>query len=88
VVDQTFLHARSAGLSFATLLEPKPDITDAVVAALPKPDVKLDSPCPPIKYIRRTLSDGDVYFFFNESAETQFRTATLPATEPCKSGMR
>lgn len=78
VVDQTFLHAGGPpDLSFATLLEPKPDITDAVVAALPKPDVKLDSPCPPIKYIRRTLSDGDVYFFFNESAETQFRTATL-----------
>jgi hypothetical protein len=39
--------------------------------------VKLDSACPPIKYIHRSLKDGEVYFFFNESNETQTRTATL-----------
>jgi hypothetical protein len=33
-----------------------------------------------VKYIRRTDKDGDVYFFFNESAETQSRTATLSGT--------
>ena len=80
VVDRTFL--RAAGppdLSFATI-EPTPEITDRVVAALPPPDVKLDSPCPPIKYIHHRLKDGDVYFFFNESNETQSRTATLAGT--------
>jgi hypothetical protein len=68
--------SRAPDLSFATL-EPKPEITDRVVAALPRPDVKLDAACAPVKYTRRTLKDGDVYFFFNESNQTQIRTATL-----------
>ena len=78
VVDKNFLHASGPpDLSFATLVEPSGDITDRVVAALPTPDVKLDSACPSIKYIHRSLKDGEVYFFFNESNETQTRTATL-----------
>jgi hypothetical protein len=78
VVDRTFLHhaAGAPDLSFATL-EPAPEITDRVVAALPPPDVKLDTPCPPLKYLHRALKDGDVYFFFNESNRSQSRTATL-----------
>jgi alpha-L-rhamnosidase len=78
VVNKTFLHPEAGvpDLSFATL-EPTPDITAKVVAALPKPDVKLDAACPPIKYMRRSLKDGEVYFFFNESNQTQTRTATL-----------
>ena len=63
-------------LGFATL-EPSPEITARVVAALPPPDVKLDAACPPIKYVHRSLADGDVYFFFNESSQAQTRTATL-----------
>jgi hypothetical protein len=66
-------------LSFATI-EPTPEITDRVIAALPPPDVKLEMPCPSIKYIHRVLKDGDMYFFFNESNEMQTRTATLAAT--------
>jgi alpha-L-rhamnosidase len=77
VVDRTFLNAGGApDLGFATL-ESTPEITPRVVAALPKPDVKLDAACAPLKYIHRTLKDGDVYFFFNESKDTQTRTATL-----------
>ncbi len=77
VVDRTFLNAGGApDLRFATL-EATPDITPRVVAALPKPDVKLDAACAPLKYIHRSLKDGDVYFFFNESKETQTRTATV-----------
>lgn len=80
VVDRTFLNAGPApDLSFA-MLEPTPEITPRVIAALPKPDVKLDAPCAPIKYLHRTLQDGDVYFFFNESNQTQSRTATLNGT--------
>ena len=81
VVDGTFLHAEAAApdLGFATL-EPKPELTDRVVAALPAPDVALDAPCPPLKYIRRNLKDGDVYFFFNESDQAVTRTATLAGT--------
>jgi hypothetical protein len=80
VVNRTFLNAGGPrDLSFATI-EPTPEITDRVVAALPPPDVKLDAACPPIKYIHRDLKDGDVYCFFNESNETQSRTATLAGT--------
>ncbi|HWA10561.1 MAG TPA: glycosyl hydrolase [Opitutaceae bacterium] len=78
VVDRTFLHATGApDLKFATLLEPTPAITPRVLAALPHPDVKLDADCAPLKYMHRTLKDGDVYFFFNESDQPQARTATL-----------
>ncbi len=77
VEDKNFLTAGGPpDLSFATL-EPTPEITDRVIAALPPPDVKLDSACPPIKYIHRSLKDGEVYFFFNESKDSQTRTATL-----------
>ena len=78
VVGRTFLNATAEApdLSFATL-EPTPELTERVVAALPAPDVALDRACPPLKYIRRTYQDGDVYFFFNESNRAVTRTATL-----------
>jgi hypothetical protein len=77
VEDENFLNAGGPpDLSFATL-EPKPEITERVIAALPPPDVKLDTPSPAILYIHRSLQDGEVYFFFNQSNETQTRTATL-----------
>ena len=77
VEDKNFLNAGGPpDLSFATL-EPTPEITDRVIAALPPPDVKLDSACPAIKYIHRSLKDGEVYFFFNESKDSQTRTVTL-----------
>jgi hypothetical protein len=77
VVDKAFLHPGPApDLSFA-VREPSGGITAAVVQALPKPDVALDRPCQAIKYTHRSLSDADLYFFFNESAEKQSRTALL-----------
>jgi hypothetical protein len=81
VYDKTFLHpeAGAPDLSFATL-ETTEAITPKVVAALPKPDVKLDTACAPVKYMHRSLKDGEVYFFFNESTENQARTATLAGT--------
>ena len=63
-------------LSFA-VLEPTPEITARVVQALPKPDVALDGPCPPITYNHRSLLDAEVYFLFNESNQRQSRTAIL-----------
>jgi hypothetical protein len=82
VVDRTFLHPESApDLSFATL-EPAPEITPRVLAALPPPDAQLDRPCPAIKYIHRSLKNGTVYFFFNESDQPQARTATLAGHGP------
>jgi hypothetical protein len=77
VIDRTFLNPEGApDLSFATI-EPVPDITPLVIAALPKPDVKFNSFCASVKYIHRSLKDGEIYFFFNESDKVQSNTAEL-----------
>src|ERR1017187_441719 len=78
VVDRTFLDAKERpDLGFATLLEPAGNVTARVVAALPKPDVALESPCPALKYTHRTWRDADLYFFFNESDQPQSRTVSV-----------
>jgi hypothetical protein len=78
VVDKTFLNAKEApDLSFATLIEPSGDISPRVIAALPKPDVALDSACPRLTYMHRSWRDAEMYFFFNESNQEQSRTATV-----------
>ena len=64
-------------LSFATLIEPSGDITPRVLAALPKPDVKLDSEFPRLTYTHRTWRDAEMYFFFNESDKAESRMATI-----------
>jgi hypothetical protein len=72
VVDKTFLNAKDVpDLSFATLIEPSGDITPRVIAALPKPDVKLDAAFPRLTYAHRSWSDGDMYLFFNESKKNR-----------------
>ncbi len=79
IVDRTFLHAgpvAADAFSFATL-EPTPEITEKVIAALPPPDVHLDAPSPAIKYMHRSLKDGELYFFFNEAAEPQTCNVSL-----------
>jgi hypothetical protein len=78
VVDKTFLNAKGPpDLSFATLIEPAGDITPRVLAALPKPDVKLDAEFPRLTYMHRSWSDGEMYFFFNESEKAESRIATI-----------
>ena len=78
ILDKTFMDAKEKpDLSFATLIEPSGDITPAVIAALPKPDVKLDSAFPRLTYTHRQFADGDMYFFFNESTATESRMATI-----------
>jgi hypothetical protein len=78
VVDRTFLNAKDApDLSFATLIEPSGDITPQVIAALPKPDVKLDSEFKRLTYMHRSWRDADMYYFFNESDKAESRTATI-----------
>ena len=78
VVDKTFLNAKGApDLSFATLIEPSGEITPRVLAALPKPDVKLDAAFPRLTYTHRAWRDADMYFFFNESDQAESRTATV-----------
>ena len=78
IMDKTFLDVKEKpDLSFATLIEPSGDITPAVIAALPKPDVKLDSEFPRLTYTHRNWPDGDMYFFFNESNKAESRMATI-----------
>jgi hypothetical protein len=78
IVDKTFLYAKDVpDLGFATLIEPSGDITPRVLAALPKPDVKLDAAFPRLTYTHRSWRDADMYFFFNESDKPESRTATI-----------
>ena len=80
VVDKSFMSAAKDAvpdLSFATLIEPAGDITPRVLAALPKPDVKLDAEFPRLTYAHRTFSDGDMYLFFNDSNQEESRVATV-----------
>jgi hypothetical protein len=80
VVDKTFLNAAKDAvpdLSFATLIEPSGDITPRVVAALPKPDVALESVWQRLTYTHRSWRDAEMYFFFNEGNQEQSRTATI-----------
>jgi hypothetical protein len=78
VLDKTYLDMKDKpDLSFATLIESSGDITPAVIAALPKPDVKLDAEFPRLTYTHRQFSDGDLYFFFNESTAAETRMATI-----------
>jgi hypothetical protein len=78
VVDRTFRDAsEKPDLSFATLIEPAGDLTARVIAALPKPDVALDTPCDALKYTHRTWRDADLYFFFNESNQPQMSWAEV-----------
>ena len=78
ILDKTFMDAKDKpDLSFATLIEPSGDITAAVLAALPKPDVKLDAAFQRLTYTHRQFTDGYMYFFFNESNKAESRVATL-----------
>ena len=78
ILDKTFMDAKEEpDLSFATLIESSGDITPAVIAGLPKPDVKLDSEFPRLTYTHRQWTDGDMYYFFNESNKAESRVATI-----------
>jgi len=62
VVTRTFLHPGAApDLSFA-FHEVSGDITPALIASLPKPDLALDRPAPAIQYTHRSWADADLYF--------------------------
>ena len=48
-----------------------------MLAALPKPDVKLDAGFPRLTYTHRSWRDAEMYFFFNESNQAESRVATV-----------
>jgi hypothetical protein len=77
VMDKNFLTATGpADISWARL-EPDAEITDAVLAALPAPDVALDRATTALKYNHRRIQDGEVYFFFNEGEQAISLKATV-----------
>lgn len=53
-----------SALAWATVAE-----SPRLLAALPPPDVTLRPAAPAVKCLRRSLRDGEAYFFFNESGE-------------------
>jgi len=78
IVDKTFMNAKDVpDFGFATLVEPSGDVTARVLAALPKPDVKLDADFPRLTYTHKTWRDADMYFLFNESKTAESRTVAL-----------
>jgi hypothetical protein len=80
VMNKNFLTAAPPGdLSWA-VLEPAAEVTANVLAALPEPDVVLDQTAPGLKYLHRSLKDGEVYFFFNEGDATLNLNATVATT--------
>jgi len=52
-------------------------IAQAVSAAVPLPDVTLDTSDTALRIIRRRLKDADVYLFFNEGPEALSRAVTV-----------
>ena len=76
VMDKNFLTATAPGDLHWAVVEKSAEITPAVLAALPTPDVSLDQSAPALKYNHRHLRNGEVYFLFNEG-ETPLR---LPMT--------
>jgi hypothetical protein len=77
VAGRSFLKAAAPPDLRWALVESSGELTPQVLDALPKPDVTLDRPCPPVKYQHRTWREADLYFFFNEGADRQSRHARL-----------
>ncbi len=77
MVETTFLRAAPAGdLSWAAS-EASGEITPALLASLPKPDVSFAATCEPVKVMHRKWKDADVFFAFNEIDQPQSVDATL-----------
>jgi hypothetical protein len=69
LVDKTFRDGNTvADISWAKY-DPSGKITKEILNYLPEPDVKTDKPYPVLKYLHRSLSNGELYFFFNEGQE-------------------
>ena len=82
VVGKTFQQAGGPPELDWAVREPSGELTPRVIEALPPPDVVLDQPCPPVKYLHRRWQDADLYFFFNESGQPQARQAALTGVGP------
>lgn len=54
-----------------------PAVLNALMTAIGKPDVALDTPEPALRCMKRRLKDSDVYLFFNEGPATISRSVTF-----------
>ena len=88
VMDKNFLTATGpADIPWATL-EPKSEIADQVIAALPAPDVATDQATLWLKYNHRRLKDADLYFFFNEGEQALSLKTTVLNTGTARQAQR
>jgi hypothetical protein len=63
----SFLRAEPAkGFDWAHV-ERSTDVTPSLLSEMGDADVVVASPTPSLRYVHRSLRDGEVYFFFNES---------------------
>lgn len=61
--------------------EPKTEWTPRVAAFLPEPEMQIVSPAnDSIRYMRRVMPDGDLFFIFNEGSDTAAFTADFDKT--------
>jgi hypothetical protein len=75
--DRTYRDATPAPPPTWAVREPSGQVTPAVLAALPAPDFSLAVADPDVKYNHRHLTDGEVYFVFNEGSEPYSGPVTL-----------
>jgi len=66
ITRKTFKDAEEATILSGGFVEKSGKITQGVIDFLPSPDVKLTPSSPQVKYLHRTMPDGELYFFFNE----------------------
>lgn len=69
LLEKSFLDASNVENITWARTEPSDKITSAVKDYLPPSDLKLEPPCPGVKYLHRKLKDAELYFLFNEGAE-------------------
>jgi hypothetical protein len=77
IADKTFLKAGRPAKFTWGLYEPSRQLTDAVMRALPEPDMTLEQPCPAVKYVHRHWRNAELYMVFNENLEKQSCKVTL-----------
>ena len=78
-VEKSYLDVAKPGVLNWAKHESSGKITPDVLSFLPEPELKIDKPCPDIKYLHRRLKDAELYFLFNEGKEKQSFTVTLSA---------
>lgn len=70
VVGQSFMTPKPLPEVDAYVYEPAVKWTPKVEACMPEPEMSvLQNPDPDIQYTRRVMSDGDLYFIFNQGKE-------------------